>query len=97
MVDVKIPRTFKFGVSSYDGAFKRGDVAKLDPAPRKSYDKCWVLAYQRGAFSAYKYRRLTDTKAMLIPYHLRGKAILGDAKSMNVVGILISPNKKPLV
>lgn len=88
---IKTPSTFKFGVSSYDGTFKRGEVAVLDIAPRPGYDKCWVLAYQRGAFSAYKYRQLTETKALLIPYHLRGKAILGDTKNMNIIGILIKP------
>jgi hypothetical protein len=90
---IKVPRTFKFARSTYDGAFRRGDVADVIPQT-KNLDKCWVLAYQCGALRAYKYRVLSDTRVLLVSYNMRGDVLTGAPEDMNVAGVLIKQERE---
>jgi hypothetical protein len=40
---MKTPKAYAFTQRSYNGDFKKGDIAHLDCMPRDSYHKCWVL------------------------------------------------------
>jgi hypothetical protein len=91
---MEIPKTFTFKQASYEGTFKRGDIAEVDTTPRASYHKCFVLVYTKRGFRAYRCRELIQNKAMLIPTNLRSGLVIRDRKQLYILGVLKKIEKK---